>query len=104
MLTLLSFVRSLAANKTQHNSLLDTVKGVAVDEVDLVVIQGQPSELVKHRVLKDTSQQIKNSERTKIGQDCTDLVATMEGTSGDGGDVVLVEVQVLQLPQLLQGT
>ena len=75
-----------------------------MDEVDLVVIQGQPSELVKHRVLKDTSQQIKNSERTKIGQDCTDLVATMEGTSGDGGDVVLVQVQVLQLPQLLQGT
>ena len=28
----------------------------------------------------------------------------MEGTGGDGGDVVLVQVQVLQLPQLLQGT
>ena len=28
-----------------ENSLLDTVKGVAVDEVDLVVIEGQPGEL-----------------------------------------------------------
>ena len=28
----------------------------------------------------------------------------MEGTRGDGGDVVLVEVQVFQLPQLLQRT
>ena len=28
----------------------------------------------------------------------------MEGTIWDGGDVVLVQVQVLQLPQLLQGT
>ena len=28
----------------------------------------------------------------------------MEGTVGDGGDVVLVQVQVLQLPQLLQST
>ena len=28
-----------------ENSLLDPVEGVAVDEVDLVVIEGQPGEL-----------------------------------------------------------
>ena len=31
-------------------------------------------------------------------------MASKEGTGGDGGDVVLVQVQVLQLAQLVQRT
>ena len=64
------------------------------------VIEGQPGELVKHiELLKNTEEIHFNESKFLRELHCqSDLVATMEGTGGDGGDVVLVQVQVLQLP------